>query len=80
MRLHEARKVAITRNTQQKWREYLLKFRHRIVLKTETITELKKGLEVGRLLELPHELSCNYQHLGDLLAADNIVRPFYRMT
>ena len=79
MKFHEARKVTVTRNTQMKWRDYLLKFRHRIVLAPETITELKAGLEVGRLLELPFDLSCNYRHLGDLLASDNAIRPFQEL-
>lgn len=80
MKLHEARKISVTRNVKQKWRDTLIKFRHRIVFNAEVIGELKSGLLLGHLLELPFELACNHQHLGDLFASDNIVRPFSHMT
>ena len=80
MKLREARRVQLTRNVTQKWRDHLVKFRHRLVFDSEVITELEDGLELGRLLELPFDLSCNHQHLADLFAAEGIVRPFSHLT
>ena len=80
MKFHEARKVPSTRATKQRWRDYLVtKYRHRILLDNNNITELKSGLELGKLLELPFDLSCNYMHLTDLLVTDSAVRPFYQL-
>lgn len=80
MKFHEARQVSSTRTTKQKWRDHLvMKYRHRILLNSSTITELKGGLELGLLLELPFDLSCNHMHLTDLLVTDSAVRPFYQL-
>lgn len=76
MKFHEARKVQITRNTKNIWRDKLVKFGRRIVFLKDSISELRSGLELGRLLELPFDLACNSQHLGDLLGTDSAVRPF----
>lgn len=81
LKLHDARGAAVTRNFKQKWRDSLInKFRHRVFFNADIIGELKSGLELGRLLELPFDLACNSQHLGDFLAADNVVRPFHQLT
>ena len=80
MKLHEARKLPITRNIRQKWRDALLKFRRRIIFTPDNLAELRSGLDLGQRLELPFDLACNYQHLGDLFAADGVVRPFNQMT
>lgn len=80
MKFHEARKVTSTRSTKQKWRDHLvMKYRHRILLNSITITELRAGLELGQLLDLPFDLSCNHMHLTDLLVAETAVRPFYQL-
>ena len=76
MKCLEARKVPFTRNAKMRWRDQLVKFRHRIVFDANTISELRNGLEVGKQLELPSDFSCNHQHLADLLASDTFVRPF----
>lgn len=54
------------------WTEYLRKYRSFPL----DAVQLKDGLEFGRLLDLPFELACNVQHVGDLLATDTFVRPF----
>ena len=80
MKFHEARGASVTRSVRHKWKDLFTKYRHRIQFTKEVLTELKHGLEIGRLLQLPSELACNCHHLGDLMASDAPVRPFYRIT
>ncbi len=80
MKFHDARGAITTRSTKLKWREYFTRYHHRIYFTTECLTELRKGLELGKSLELPSELACSSHHLGDLMASEKVIRPFHRLT
>lgn len=73
IKFHEACKIPTT--TEKMW-EKLIKFRDVLVLNDENIEELCKGLELGRLLELPNRLAFNSLRLHDFLAHHKMVRPF----
>ena len=51
----------------------------RIVLSDDVIAELKEGLELGQLMHLPPELCFGPQQMGDLLASEDFVRPFWHI-
>ena len=75
MKFHDAWKAHITPMIKSPWTEKLVNYKHGIVFENDAISSLKRGLELGRLLKLPFDLSCHYQHLGDLLASKTL-RPF----
>lgn len=52
------------------WKEFILKFKPRIIFNDDVIAELERGLELGRLLKLPFNLACNYQHIGKLMTPE----------
>jgi len=48
-------------------------------LGTEVIQSLKRGVEFGRLLQLPNEVSFTSYYMGDILTAKGTVRPFNQL-
>lgn len=80
LKLYEANEERVTRNVQMIWRDNLIKFCHCLKFNDHMVKQLKNGLELGHLLKLPFELSCNHKHLVDFLAVENKVRPFYQLT
>lgn len=78
MKFHGARrKEPLTNRMQEEWKNRLVTFHHRLTFNVETCTELREGLELGRLLVLPFDLACNNQHLSDLLV--KTMRPFHEL-
>ena len=75
LKLHDLRTASMTRSTTQLWQEHLLKHSSRVILDLNTIREVKKGLELGRLLKLSSDVSFNYLRMTDLVVAEKIVRP-----
>lgn len=59
-----------------RWKNHLTVYSTYINFDTSTINELQKGLEIGYLLQLPSEASCNFELLANLLATEESVRPF----
>lgn len=48
-------------------------------LNTDTIQSIKRGVEFGRLLQLPDEVCFSSQHMGDVLTSAGIARPFHQI-
>ena len=48
-------------------------------MNTETIHDVKKGVEFGRLLQLPDEVVFSSDHMADLLITEGSIRPFNQM-
>ena len=69
LKLHEKRSTTVTRSTTAIWQEYLLKFSGRVVLDMTAIIEFKRGLEFGRLLKLPTDLTFNYPRMAEFIVA-----------
>lgn len=75
MKFHDARGAPVFGEVQKRWNNYLIQFRHRVNIMGK-IEEFKKGIEVGRLLKLPHDLCCNSEYLCELLVTEQSVKPF----
>lgn len=58
------------------WYDHFIMYHPRIVMTDSTIEDIVQGLELGRLLQLPQELSFSYLHMTDLLVSDRCIRPF----
>ena len=69
LKLHEKRTTTVTRSTTALWQDHLLKFSSRVVLDLTAIIEIKKGLEFGRLLKLPTDLTFNYPRMAEFIVA-----------
>ena len=69
LKLHEKRSSAVTRTTTAIWQDYLLKYSSRVVLDMTTIIEVKRGLEFGRLLKMPTDLTFNYPRMAEFIVA-----------
>ena len=69
LKLHNKRSSTVTRSTTAVWQELLLKFSSRVVLDMQTIVEFKRGLEFGRLLKLPTDLTFNYPRMAEFIVA-----------
>lgn len=65
--------------TPSHWKEKLTKHYEDIVFHKASIEELTKGLHLGNLLNLPHELTYNSYELVCLLATETFVRPFSQL-
>ena len=48
-------------------------------LNTDIIQSVKRGVEFGRLLQLPDEASFTSFHMADILTAKGLVRPLYQL-
>ena len=82
MKLYEAqnRSFISTSIVAKEWKDELCSFSNRIKFNSDVIQQLRDGLELGRLLNLPIELACNFQCLGYLFCGDGgILRPFNHM-
>ena len=71
-------------NVAKEWRDALCCFSHRLYFSKDVIQQLNNGLKLGHFLELPFQLACNFQCLGELFCGDtgstvNIIRPFNHM-
>ena len=75
LRLHADCGV-VTRNTPNVWRDMLIKFSSNLVMDPVTVTEVKEGLEFGRRVRLPSDLTFSTLHLAQLFASEGHVRPF----
>jgi hypothetical protein len=69
LKLHEKHSTTATQSITATWQEYLLKFSSRVVLDMQTIVEFKRGLEFGRLLKLPTDLTFNYLKMAEFIVA-----------
>ena len=65
----------MTRSTTNLWQDNLIKHNSRVILDLDTIREVKRGLEVGRLLKLSADTSFNYLRMTDFVTAGKTVRP-----
>ena len=65
----------MTRSTTNIWQENLLKHSSRVTLDLNAIREVKKGLELGRLLKMSADTSFNYLRMTDFVTAGKTVRP-----
>ena len=63
MKFYEASKKDISTKKREEWKRHLKEF---YVVPLDA-TQLRDGLFVGYHLNLPYDLSCNCEHLGDLL-------------
>lgn len=54
-------------SVKERWKEMLVEFGRYIYFDRLTCVEVRNGLRVGHLLELPFQMTCKYQHLSDLL-------------
>ena len=45
-------------------------------LNLDTIYSIKRGVEFGRMLQLPDNVSFHSEHMADILTAGGSVRPF----
>ena len=71
MKFYEVQHLGLsTAPMKEKWKEMLVVFGQSICFDPDTCMELKNGLEVGCLLKLPFQLTCHYQHLGDLFLTE----------
>lgn len=48
-------------------------------LNSDIIHSIKRGVEFGRMLQLPDSVSFSSEHMADVLTADGVVRPFNQM-
>ena len=51
----------------------------RICLNTDSIHSIRRGMELGRLLELPYSSSFNGSCITEILASEGCVRPFNQL-
>ena len=76
LKLHERRGV-ITRTTRGFWQEHFTTpFVSHITVTQQIIKEVKKGIDTGRYLKLPSDLTFSSEHMADLLVSERFVRPF----
>ncbi len=61
------------------WSMRLNKYRHLFIFDSNTIQSLKKGIEVGKELELPEDCSYKLKHLLDLFITPERLRPLPRL-
>lgn len=48
-------------------------------LNSDIIHSIKRGVEFGRMLQLPDSVSFSSEDMADILTADGVVRPFNHM-
>ena len=58
------------------WYERFIDYHPRITLTNDVLKDITKGLELGKLLNLPKGLSFDFQHMTDLVVSANCIRPF----
>lgn len=61
-----------------KWTTYIGDFQF-LPSRSDLIKELKDGLKVAQLLDLPIELTCTYEHLCCFLVTNNTITPFKQL-
>ena len=75
LRLH-AECSEVTQHTSNIWQDMLIKYSPNLVMDLETVAEVKEGLEFGRWMQLPSNLTFSTHHLAKLFASEGHVRPF----
>ena len=75
LRLH-AECSEVTQHTSNIWQDMLIKYSPNLVMNLETMAEVKEGLEFGRWMQLPSNLTFSTHHLAKLFASEGHVRPF----
>ena len=70
LKFHGKRSTTITRKGTTLWQEHLLKYSSRVKLDMNTIIEIKKGLELGRLLNLRIDLTFNYSQMAEFIITE----------
>ena len=55
------------------WQKYLTSYGHKVLINEHQIDELKSGLEFGKALELPSDLTFSAAQMCDLLIYKNTV-------
>ena len=71
-----SKRGVVTRSTISMWRDYLTNYGHQVLMKESQIDELKSGLEFGKAIRLPPDLTFSAVHMCDLLIFRNTVRYF----
>ena len=61
------------------WRDHVIKYHGQLTMGPETVKEVKEGLEFGRLVQLPSDLTFSSLFLADLFVSDGQVRPFQHL-
>ena len=66
---------------KEKWCDLVIKFipHGQVVMKLETVMEVKEGLEFGRQVCLPSSLTFSPLLLAKLFASEGHVRPFQHL-
>ena len=54
----------------------LIKYSPNLVMDSQTVAEVKEGLEFGRWMQLPSNVTFSTLHLVKLFASEGHVRPF----
>lgn len=57
------------------WKQHLLTAQPQLQLNTDVIHSVKRGVEFGRLLQLPDEVAFTSQHMADLLIVTGTAKP-----
>ena len=68
LKLHIQRNIE-TRREGGLWQKHFLRFGSTLIFDKTTIFEIKRGLELGRLLKLPMDLAFNYDRMIELIVA-----------
>jgi len=58
------------------WNKYFTANPRLLYLDTDTIHSVKRGVEFGRLLQLPDEASFSVEHMAEILISEGSVRSF----
>ena len=77
LRLH-AKSGAVTWNAENTWNNEVIKTIVHLSMDSQTVAEVKKGLDFGQQVDLPSNLTFSPKLLTKLFASDGLrhVRPF----
>ena len=66
----------VAQETSNIWQDMLVKYSPNLVMDPQTVAEVKEGLEFGRWMQLPSDLTFSTLHFAKLFASEGHVRPF----
>ena len=69
----------VTWNATKIWNDEVIKAIAHLAMDPEMVTEVKKGLEFGRQVNLPSDLAFSPLLLANLFASEGRVRPFQHL-
>ena len=78
--LYDERAIVTTNTAHKIWEDVIKSIAH-LEMNSETVKEVKKGLEFGELVHLPRKLTFSGSPLllGKLFASERRVRPFQHL-